>query len=143
MYIKPILTIRPFSLFGEYEDDRRFIPTVIRSIKNNTEFKLDENAFHDWMYIKDFIDALILLTDRGTTGTINIGTGVQRTNLQVVNMISELMNRKAMYKSVGELRLGDSRYSWVADITELKKVGFKEKYGFEEGIKETIKFYEK
>ncbi len=142
-YDKNIISIRPFSIFGEYEDERRFIPVVIKSIKENKSFKLDENACHDWVYVKDFIDALMALIETKNSGVYNIGTGVQRTNLQVVNTISELMNRKAIYESVGNLRSGDSRYSWVADITQLKKINYKEKYGFEEGIKRTIKFYEK
>jgi len=49
------VTIRPFSIYGEKEDDRRFIPKLIDSIINGSKFNLIEGK-HDWLHVDDFCD---------------------------------------------------------------------------------------
>lgn len=145
VYDKPIVNVRPFSVYGEYEADFRFIPTVIRSLLNDTEFTLEEDATHDWIYIKDFIKGLLIVTENAEKlkgKWINIGTGKFYTNKLVVEIIENFLSRKAKYRKAEGLRPGHS-FFWQADINKLSTLGFKQSYDIADGLQETIKFYKK
>ncbi|MFH1388443.1 MAG: NAD-dependent epimerase/dehydratase family protein [Patescibacteria group bacterium] len=49
-----IVTVRPFSVYGPGEDQKRFIPTVIKCALNEETLNLAQGV-HDWIYISDFI----------------------------------------------------------------------------------------
>jgi len=144
-YKKPIINIRPFSVYGTYEADFRFIPTVIRSILQGTTFNLDEEATHDWVYVKDFVNAVLHLCVKAQFipgEWVNVGTGKSYTNKIIVEMIETQMNRKADYKPVKSMRPQDSLV-WQADTGKLSLMGFKPSYDIVDGLTETIKFYKK
>jgi len=130
---KPIRIIRPFSIYGEDEADFRFIPTVIRSLKEGEEFNLVKEPSHDWIYIDDFIQGLLLAT-RKKVDLLNVGTGEQFSNIEVVEMLEEISGKKANYKEVKQLRGFDSN-NWVADNSLLKDLGWKQKYSLFNGLK--------
>lgn len=130
---KPIRVVRPFSIYGEDEADFRFIPTVIRSVKEGKEFNLVKEPSHDWIYIDDFIQGLLLAT-RKKIDLLNVGTGEQFSNIEVVEMLEEISGKKANYKEVEQLRGFDSN-NWVADNSLLKDLGWKQKYSLFNGLK--------
>lgn len=103
-YGKPIVNIRPYSVYGPGEAEWRFIPTVIRALGNGEEIILDKKATHDWIFIDDLIRALF-------AGHTEIGTGESHTNLQVVEMLQNISGKKLKYKP-GTLREYDNE-EWV------------------------------
>ena len=136
-YDKPIFTIRPFSVYGPGEAAFRFIPTVIRSLKNGTSFVLDEEAYHDWIFISDFIDGLFLAQDKvGTLDSrvINCGTGRQRTNKEIVKMLEKISGKKALYIPMPNQRPGISEV-WMANTDKLTRLGWYPKVMTEEGLR--------
>jgi nucleoside-diphosphate-sugar epimerase len=140
-YIKPIVTVRPFSIYGPGEADFRFIPTVIKSIKNNKELELSQGD-HDWVYVDDVVSAMLLISDNAmkySGEVINIGTGLGYTNHFIVRAIENIMGKKAIIKEVDNTRLQDSKV-WLADNKRLLSLGWSCKTIFD-GLKETIKYY--
>lgn len=131
--------IRPFSVYGEGEADHRFIPTVIRSIITNTTLTLDPYATHDWIYIDDFIDGVMLsmITDYLW---LNIGTGIMYENKEIVSVIEYILKKKASIAAYKSLRPNDSAL-WVADNRRLMYLGWKQKYPLMKGLHKTIKYY--
>jgi nucleoside-diphosphate-sugar epimerase len=130
---KPVRVVRPFSIYGEGEADFRFIPTLIRSIKEGEKFNLVKEPKHDWIYIDDFIQGLLIAT-KNNVDLLNIGTGEQFSNIEVVEMLEEISGKKAKYTEVKQLRGFDSNY-WVSDNSLLKDLGFKQKYSLFNGLK--------
>jgi nucleoside-diphosphate-sugar epimerase len=136
---KPITVIRPFSIYGPGEADFRFIPTIIRSIKTGEQFNLVKEPSHDWIHIDDFIDGLLIAT-KNNVDILNIGTGKEYSNIEVVEMLEEIAKMKANYNEVKQLRGFDSNY-WVADNSLLKDLGWHQSHSLLEGLKDCYEKY--
>lgn len=144
-YAKPIVNVRPFSVYGAYEADFRFIPIVIRNVLSGTTFPLEEKATHDWIYVKDFVKGVLLVTENAKKlqgEWVNIGTGRSFTNKMIVEQVEIFLNKKAKYKKAEGMRPGHS-FFWEANINKIASLGFKPSYDISEGLAETIKFYKK
>jgi len=141
---KPIVVIRPFSIFGEGEATHRFIPTVIRSCLIGEPMSLDPEASHDWLYVSDLIRGVLMVAQKAKQlkgEVINFGSGKQTTNEQIVRIIEKVCGKKANVVEKKRLRPYDTT-SWVADISKAKSLGWEPEISLEEGIKRTVKYYE-
>jgi len=130
-YDKPVVNVRPFSVYGPGEASYRLIPTLIRCIKGGEMILAP--GMHDWIYIDDFIQGLLIAT-RKKVELLNIGIGEQFSNIEVVEMLEEISGKKANYTEVKQLRGFDSN-NWVADNSLLKDLGWKQKYSLYNGLK--------
>jgi nucleoside-diphosphate-sugar epimerase len=140
-YVKPIMTVRPFSVYGEGEAEFRLIPTVIRALLANTAFPLEEGANHDWIYIKDFIEALMLIKDKAHNYPfMNIGSGQMHTNKEICLALSKIAGRKYLATPFGKMRAADSNI-WMADISQLVSLGWHPRHMLQEGLQKTYEYY--
>lgn len=141
------VNIRPFSVYGEGEAMHRFIPTVIDSILNKKILTLYEKPVHDWIYIEDFLTAVLKVVDNmeALSGSaINIGTGRQLTNKQVYDAIVKIAGKSPLEVEVKDSdRKYDTTTSWVADNSILKSLGWKETNSLEQGLRYTFEYYSK
>lgn len=139
-YLKCIVTVRPFSVYGPGEADFRFIPTIIRNaIENKPSSVIGGN--HDFIYIDDFIDGVIKITEEKanlTKRTFNIGSGKMYSNEQVVEEISKYLDVR--YEFTNEFKKTDSKV-WVASIQRMRMLNYEPKTTLEEGIKKTVEYY--
>lgn len=141
-YHKPIVTVRPFSVYGPGEADHRFIPTIIRSLVRDEEFPLDSKAAHDWIYIDDLVDGVLKVMELAKTLNgiaINIGTGKEYNNRAVVSLLTLITGQKPKIKEL-PLRPHDSSM-WVADNSLLKLCKWKPKVELLAGLKRTYQYY--
>ena len=138
-YKKPIVIARPFSLYGDMDVERKLIPIILKSFKEGIPLKLVEDSVHDWIYIDDFIRGLFILAFSGfdiSGDIVNFGTGVQTTNLGVLNTFEKIFNKTISYERIGSIRSYDSDKSWVCDTTySNKKYNFRCNYSLEEGLR--------
>jgi dTDP-glucose 4,6-dehydratase len=111
----------------------------------------DGKQIRDWLYVKDHCSAIREILDKGTTGeTYNIGGNCEKTNIDVVHSICDILdNLKPNLKrnSYRELityvkdRPGhDKRYA-VNSEKILKEIGWIPKENFESGISKTVNWY--
>lgn len=141
---KPTLTVRPFSVYGPGEADYRFIPTVCRSIVTNTPFPLDEHATHDWVYIQDFTDGVLLATDninRLSSQVVNIGSGRMHTNREVCEMLKKVSGKQYLATPLNGLRNDSSQAVWMSDNSKIASFGFAPKHMLEEGLRKTFNYF--
>lgn len=143
-YNKPIVTIRPFSVYGVYESDNRLIPTLFRNFKNNITSKISVGV-HDFIYIDDFIDGIlsVLYSEKEIIqgDIVHFGSGVQYSNLEVFNIIKTIFNSNLEFEKIDNIFNRYDSLNWVADISYAKsKYKFKPKYTLEIGLRE---IYEK
>jgi len=142
-YKKQIIIIRPSSVYGEGEADFRFIPTLVKKYKKGEDMPLTE-GHHDWIYISDFIDALILIMKNSfklAGKSIMIGTGVSTSNSKIFDLMGKIAGKKInKFESPNVKRVYDTK-NWVADATLIKSLGWKQKVSLEEGLKKTFNFY--
>jgi nucleoside-diphosphate-sugar epimerase len=145
-YNKPIVTLRPFSVYGQYEQTDRFIPTIVKAIIEKKPIQLTEGKQRrDFIYVDDMVNAYVKLLKKGNklAGKIlNIGTGKEYTNDKIVKTLFKISNKKTLIeKGKFPKRIWDSPH-WVADISEAKKLlNWYPKFTLEEGLKKTYNWY--
>jgi nucleoside-diphosphate-sugar epimerase len=128
---KPIITVRPFSVYGEGEASHRFIPTVIDSILTGKEFTLWAEPRHDWIYIQDFIDGVLRVLGDGEKHKLhsiyNLATGKSFSNLDVVKELEGIAGKTANFKlSEQKKRANNDNLELQSEITFLKDTGWKQ-----------------
>lgn len=141
-YNKPIITVRPFSVFGPGEADHRFIPTVIRSIVKGEELKLDPNPYHDWIYVDDLVEGILAVITKAPKlagNVVNIGTGKQYKNQEIVSLLSFIAGKTPKIKE-SKLERQDST-KWMADNSLLRMCDWKPQIELMDGLKKTYEYY--
>lgn len=138
-YGKSITTIRPFSVYGPYEQKDRFIPTIIRSLISGKPIKLTAGEQRrDFIYIDDLIEVYtktLEYTEDLVGKILNAGTGIEYTNDQVVDALFKVTGKTVLIeKGKFPKRIWDTPH-WVADITQAKRlINWEPKFSIEKGL---------
>ena len=137
--------------FGPWQYPEKLIPNTILKICANEEIPIygNGNNIRDWLFVKDHIEALLIISKNGRTGeSYCIGGENEKSNLEVVKKICEIINKSEKINfnsfeliSFVEDRPGhDFRYS--IDIKKIKKeLKWYPKRNFEDSLEETINWY--
>ena len=105
------------------------------------------------MYVKDHVDAIITVFEKGIIGeTYNIGGGNEKNNIEVANYVCRLLdelspietkkieNYSQLIRFVKDRPGHDFRYA-INSSKIRKQLNWEPKETFESGIKKTIKWY--
>lgn len=144
----PIVTMRPFAVYGYFEEKERLVPTVIKSCLTNTKLKLSSpSSVRDFIFIEDIISAYLVVIKniQKIKGEIfNIGTGKQNTIEEVINLVKEITHSKVK-PEYGQIK--PAQYepkNWVADISKIKNIlGWQPQHSLKEGLKKDIEWFKK
>ncbi len=144
---KPIVTLRPFSVYGPFEEPRRLVPTLMMSLLQNKKMSLvSPTIARDYIYIDDMVSAYLKISKlKMNSGEyFNIGTGVQTTIKEIVNKSSRISGKEGNFIWEGlDNRKWDTDV-WVGDISKAKRLlNWQPKHSLESGITETWKWFEK
>lgn len=139
----PVMITRSSNNFGPFQYPEKLIPVLILNAlydKTLPIYGTGKNV-RDWIYVMDNCEAIDFVFQKGKMGEIyNIGGGNEKTNLEIVNIIlMELNKPKSLIKFVEDRKGHDFRYS--IDTKKIAQLGWKPKIKFEQGIKNTIKWY--
>lgn len=137
--------VRILSIYGAYDSIKTMVMSAIYRLDNQetAEFSKAEQLW-DYLYVKDAVRALYLIADCGKDGVIYpIGSGTTRPLKEYIFAIWDKMHRKGQI-SLGAIPYVKNQVMYLcADISTLTKdTGFTPEYTFEEGIEETIKWYQ-
>jgi nucleoside-diphosphate-sugar epimerase len=142
----PIVTFRLFSPFGYFEDEKRLIPSIILSSLKNRTINISVPAtVRDFVFIEDVVRAYLgsVRINFSPGEIINVGSGIQHSIKEVVNMILKLTKSrsKVEWGSTREDRFVEPK-RWEADISKAKKIlRWEPEYTFEQGLEMTIKWF--
>ncbi|KZE70477.1 dTDP-glucose 4,6-dehydratase [Paenibacillus elgii] len=130
--------------YGPYQFPEKLIPLMISNALNDKQLPVygDGLNIRDWLYVEDHCSAIDLVMHNGVSGEVyNVGGNNERTNIQIVKTILEQLGKPESLITYVQDRLGhDRRYG--IDATKItNELGWKPKYHFESGIKETISWY--
>ncbi|OGH41330.1 MAG: hypothetical protein A3H79_03295 [Candidatus Levybacteria bacterium RIFCSPLOWO2_02_FULL_36_8b] len=151
-YKKPIVTLRPFSVYGPYEEKTRLIPTIIKAVTEDRPIKLTSgNQRRDFIYIKDVVDIYIKILSKGkelSEQILNMGTGIEHANGEVAQALFKVAGKKVKIKKGAFLKRSWDTSHWVADISKIEKLlKWKPRFSLEKGLRETyewtLNLYEK
>jgi nucleoside-diphosphate-sugar epimerase len=143
---RPIVTLRPFSVYGPYEEPKRFIPTLMRSLFFGKTMKLvAPDIARDEVYVDDVADAYLKIDElKHNSGEyFNIGTGTQSTLKDIVDLTVKVTGKTSTFRwSTMKNRQWDTT-SWVADISKAKLLlHWTPKTSLKEGLKKTWKWFQ-
>jgi nucleoside-diphosphate-sugar epimerase len=142
---KPIAVLRFFSVYGPWEASSRLIPTAIREALRGGELDLTEPGYRrDFVFVEDVVEAL--LAAAGTAGIdgeiINIGSGRQTSNEEVVETIQVLAGRRLRVRAGAYPARPTDTTHWVADIRKAERLlGWRPRHTLEDGISKTISWF--
>lgn len=140
---KPIVTVRPFSVYGPEEAEFRFIPQVIKHLKENRVMNVDTGANHDWIYIDDMIDGLLTVSQHARElfgQVIDIGTGVEHSNQEVISVLEDLAGKHLEVNVFDNTRPNDSKV-WVDGSGKLLKYGWVPSWKLRDGLEKCFEYY--
>lgn len=143
-YGLPVNITRCSNNYGPYQFPEKLIPLMIANALTDKELPVYGNGLNirDWLYVEDHCSAIDLVLHRGENGEVyNIGGNNERTNLQIVKTIlAELGKPEALIRFVDDRPGHDRRYG--IDAAKIKReLGWKPRYPFATGIRETIRWY--
>ena len=142
--------------YGPKQHDEKLIPTIIRKALAGESIPIygDGKNIRDWLYVLDHCKGIDLVYHTGKVGNVyNIGGRNERTNLQIVDAICNILDKKVLPKeTIGkesykelitfvEDRAGHDR-RYAIDATKLEtELGWKADENFDSGIIKTIEWY--
>jgi len=149
----PVLTTNCSNNYGPYHFPEKLIPLCILKALQGQNLPIygDGKQVRDWLYVIDHCKAITIVLENGVIGnTYNIGGSNEKTNLEVVTKLCDLLD---------ELKPRDDGKSYKEQITFVKdrpghdyryavdaskimdELGWKPKETFETGLIKTIKWY--
>lgn len=154
-YKLPIIITNCSNNFGPFQHHEKLIPkTILNALKGKTiPIYGNGEQIRDWLFVKDHVDALLRVLERGKRGeTYNIGGNSEIKNINVVKEILNYLDHLIKIKPKG-LKSFKSLITFVKDrpghdlryainISKIKKeLDWKPKTSFREGIKLTVDWY--
>ena len=137
------IIINPSNNYGPYQFPEKFIPKSIMKISFNKLVEIYGNGknIRNWIYVEDTVEAIIKILRIGKLNNIyNISSFNLISNNNLIKKIFKHMQiKKIKIKYVSDRPGHDRKYS--SDSKKLRKLGWKEKYSFDQGIKKTIAWY--
>jgi dTDP-glucose 4,6-dehydratase len=108
-YGLPILITRTCNNFGSHQNDEKFLPKVIQSVKKDVDIPLygDGNQMREWIWVEDNVKIIFKLMI-SEIGIWNIGSGDRYSNIFILSIIQKILGRSIKYKHVID-RLGHDR----------------------------------
>ncbi len=150
-YGMPILLANCSNNYGPYQLPEKLIPLTILNALEGRPLPVygDGGNVRDWLYVEDHVEALCLIAEKGSPGRgYNIGGRNERTNLQVVQRICDLLDgctpkarpHRELIEFVADRPGHDRRYA--IDATRLEtELGWRARETFETGIERTVRWY--
>ncbi len=154
-YNLPVIITNCSNNYGPYHFPEKFIPHIILNAIHGKPLPIygDGSQIRDWLYVEDHARALIKVILEGDIGeTYNIGGRVEKTNLEVVKTICELLEELAPEKPLGVKNYRDlitfvkdrpgHDFRYAIDASKIQsELGWVPEETFETGLRKTVKWY--
>lgn len=140
----PISTLRLFSPYGPWDDSKRFIPYVIKSLLRRESPQLSTpKSVRDFIYIDDVLDVFlkVIKAPLAPGAVLNVGTGAQRSLGDVASIISENIGR-GVKPAWGKAISRPEPDFWLADTGKAaKELGWRPSISLRAGLGKTIEWF--
>jgi UDP-glucose 4-epimerase len=140
----PVVTVRPFNVYGPGQTGEGAIQIFIKRALKNEDIKIDGdgNQIRAWCYVDDFVDCLIrCIEDPNAIGeSFNLGNaravitilGLAQTVCRVLNSKSKIVFEPPLSADIA-IRIPSVEKTWEV-------LGFKAKVDLEEGVMNTAQW---
>lgn len=152
-YGLPTLITNSSNNYGPYQFPEKLIPLVTLNAIEGKALPVygDGLNIRDWLFVEDHCHALQMVLERAAPGeTYNIGANCERTNLDVVRHICQLIDEvrldlphgasEKLIQFVAERPGHDRRYA--IDASKIRsEIGWKPRHDFDSALALTVRWY--
>lgn len=152
-YGLPVITTNCSNNYGPYQFPEKLIPLVVLNALEGKPLPIygKGDNIRDWLYVEDHVSALLTVLEKGVIGeTYNIGGHNEKTNLEVVEFICELLDERVpqsklkphrqLIEFVSDRPGHDKRYA--IDAAKIAgQLGWVPSETFESGLRKTVQWY--
>jgi len=160
-YGLPVIVTNCSNNYGPYQFPEKLIPLMILNALDGKPLPIYGNGqnIRDWLYVDDHVHALYTVITQGQIGeTYNIGGNNEKTNLEVVYTLCDVLNDlsppsfakglddsflqsyKSLITFVTDRPGHDMRYA--IDSSKIQsRLGWRPQETFETGLRKTVKWY--
>lgn len=140
----PVVALRFFLVYGPGQDDKRFLPQVIKACLKNEEFKTSEGKqLRDFCYINDIVEAMIqaaLLTEvKGRI--INIGSGKPILIREMIEKVIKIIGKGRPIWGAHPYRKGENMELYPDITLASQMLNWQPGTSLDEGLQKTIQYY--
>ena len=143
-YGLPVNITRCSNNYGPYQFPEKLIPLMIHNARQDKPLPVygDGMQIRDWLHVKDHCSAIATVLEKGKTGEVyNIGGNNEKANIEIVRLILEALGKPESLITYVQDRPGHDRRYAIDNTKITRELGWAPAYTFEEGIKETIRWY--
>lgn len=142
----PIIVTHCSNNYGPYQFPEKFIPQAIFKALANESIPIYGDGLYvrDWIHAIDHSAAIDMLLYHGAPGEVyNIGVDNERSNLEIMKLLLEMMEKPLSLLAHVEDRPGHDR-RYAIDARKIMKLGWAPQYPrerFSHGLKEKMEWY--
>jgi len=139
----PIITTRSMNNYGKKQHPEKLIAKIITRCLKDEPFTLFKGgSVRGWTYVEDTCEALDMVWHYGELGEIyHIPPNIYLTVPEVAETILKIAGKEHLFKGFKGRRLKDDERYALDGSKMTVQLGWRPKTSFEEGIKETYKWY--
>jgi len=152
-YGLPVIITNCSNNYGPYQFPEKLIPLMIRNALRGEALPVygDGGNVRDWLFVADHCAAIREVLTRGRTGeTYNIGGNAERTNIEVVEALCDILGEltgaggsgryRDLITYVADRPGHDRRYA--VDAGKIRdELGWAPTESFESGLRQTVRWY--
>ena len=141
-----VTVLRPFSVYGPGEPPRRLVPTAIRAALLDSVLPLTGPGIRrDLIHVDDVVAGILAVLDarRRVFGVVlNLGSGADLDNHEIVDAVSCAVGRKIRITENDHHRRPPDTSRWVADIGRAAELlGWAPRRSLQDGLASTTAYW--
>jgi dTDP-glucose 4,6-dehydratase len=130
--------------YGPRQFPEKVIPLFLTNALDGLELPLYASTQNrrEWLHVDDHCRAIDLVLERGRVGeTYNVGSGVERSIMEIADLVLELTGKPQSLKTIVPDRPGHDR-RYLLDASKLRReLGWEPQIAFEDGLRSTVDWY--
>lgn len=151
-YDFPVVITNCSNNYGPYQFPEKLVPLMIIKALHGEALPVygTGDNIRDWLHVEDHARGLLIAATEGTPGdTYLFGGNAERTNLEVVHSICDLVDelagtdgspRRELVTFVADRPGHDHRYAIDYSATEAA-LGWRPSHSFNDGLRDTVRWY--
>ena len=138
----PIVTVRPFSVYGPRQAEKAFVQACIRAARRGVDFEMTAGEQgRDWIYVADVVEGMLRATSvpAAIGGTLNLCTGHEIALYDVARAIVRCLGDPvAIHRGALPYREGEI-WHLIGDNTRARAIlGWEPAVSLADGLRRTI-----
>ena len=113
----PYLITRTCNNYGKNQHQEKLLPTIINCVKNNIPISVygDGLNIREWIHADDNSKAIFDFMLSDIFGVQNIGSGERYTNLEIIGIVKNILNKPIKFNFVEDRKGHDRIYALVSN----------------------------